>query len=193
MTMAPTVTSAFTSAPSPTMSTSSVKISPVNFPSTRTVPSNDSFPSNSLPLPSNVVTGWALPSSPDVGGCVVNVMAYGREPYTSTAPAVNGDGNPEKVRSALGTLHTPCHPLAALGLAKPSAPYPPPTNPLASLGLARSGYDGQSPPSPTRNSAQKSQYPATAPPERGSAAASSPRLVRTMALALPMSGRTCVR
>jgi hypothetical protein len=66
-----------------------VKISPVNFPSTRTVPSNDSFPSNSLPLPSNVLTGWALPGSPDVGDSVVNVMAFGGKPYTSMEPSVN--------------------------------------------------------------------------------------------------------
>ena len=54
--MAPTWISALTSAPSPMISTSSVKISPDSLPSTRTVPSNDSLPSNSLPRPSNVVT-----------------------------------------------------------------------------------------------------------------------------------------
>ena len=31
------------------------------------------------------------------------------------------DGNPGRVRFALGTRHPPCHPLAALGLAKPCA------------------------------------------------------------------------
>jgi hypothetical protein len=62
------------------MSTSSVKISPVNFPSTRTVPSNDSFPSNSLPLPSKVVTGWALPGSPDVGDAWSTSWLLGANP-----------------------------------------------------------------------------------------------------------------
>ncbi|HEX7508446.1 MAG TPA: hypothetical protein VF550_16845, partial [Polyangia bacterium] len=38
------------------------------------------------------------------------------------------NGNPGRVSFALGTCHPPSHPLAALGLAKPSAPtrHPPP-------------------------------------------------------------------
>ena len=36
------------------------------------------------------------------------------------------DGNPGRVSFALGTYHPPCHPLAALGLAKPSRALAPP-------------------------------------------------------------------
>src|SRR5438128_1240451 len=56
---------------------SSVKISPDSLPSTRTVPSNDSFPSNSLPRPSRVVIspwGWPLSLLLELG--VVGGISY---------------------------------------------------------------------------------------------------------------------
>jgi hypothetical protein len=45
---------------------------------------------------------------------------------------VDCDGNPERVSFALGTCHPPCHPLAALGLAKPSRDAPLPAVPAGS-------------------------------------------------------------
>ena len=54
--MVPTLTFAFTSAPSPTISWSVEMISPENLPSMRTVPSKISLPSNWLPLPRSALS-----------------------------------------------------------------------------------------------------------------------------------------
>jgi hypothetical protein len=64
----------------------------------------------------------------------------------SAGQLLDQNGNPGRVGFALGTHHPPCHPLAALGLAKPSAPSSHPAFP-ALRAASRDGSSAAKPPS----------------------------------------------
>ena len=70
------------------------------------------------------------PTSPSLRSASPNPPAlWLRRALLGCAYAV--DGNPGRVSCALGTCHPPCHPLATLGLAKPSRDGPQASRPSA--------------------------------------------------------------
>ncbi len=85
--MVPQVISAFTWAPSPITRVSFVTMEPVNRPSMRTVPSKESFPSNSEPRPRRA---FEIASDGGERGLFALEHCHGREGLHRDGVASNG-------------------------------------------------------------------------------------------------------